>query len=129
MLDSDLAHRRPGFFEIDHSNPADFKVTKRAAELFDDVDSVVEGERLLAAGAAPFTRAAFNEMAKATGLSATAHGLLANTRLRPHLDPARQIHSDWVHTCLQEGQMSTALQLFAKACETKAEMPYPWWCQ
>jgi hypothetical protein len=128
MLGSDLAHRRPGFFEIDHSNPADFKAVKRA-ELFDDVDSLVEGERLLAAGAAPFTRAAFNEMAKATGLSATAHGLLANTRLRPHLDPVRQFQYDWVHTCLQEGQMSAALQLFAQACETKAEIPYTWWCE
>ena len=118
MLDSDLAHRRPSFVEIDHSNPADFKVTSRA-ELFDDVDSVVEGERLLAAGTAPFTRTAFDQMAKTTGLSVTASGLLANDRLRPHLDPSRQFTYDWVHTCLQEGQTSNAVQLFCKACETR----------
>ena len=109
---------------IDEINPAAFELTS-LEELYDNVDSIVEGRRLLETGG--LTDAAFTRMCQAAGLSSTAEGLLADQRLRQHMNPMHCMQYDWVHTCLQEGLMTTACTLFMTACKRKAGIEHTEW--
>ena len=123
---SDLAGRAAGCVEHDETDFAAFVVTD-VAELWDNVDSILEGQRRLEAGIATFSKAAFEDMRKSTGLSVTAGGLLTNARLRPLLNPFKQFKYDWMHSLCMDAQITFALRIFVNACASKSATPIEWW--
>ena len=116
-LNSNLAHRRPGYVEIDHEHPENF-ITKTSIELWDDVDSILEGARLNQLG--ELSNTDLELMKKSSGLSVTEHGLLADHALRGAFDPIQCMRYDWVHWALQDGMVNKCLTLFIDACQRKA---------
>jgi hypothetical protein len=125
-MGTDLAARAEGCVEHDEADYTTFVVTD-VAELWDDVDSILEGQRRLEAGVATFSRTAFEDMRKSTGLSVTAGGLLSNARLRPLLDPFKQFNYDWVHSLCMDAQVTFAMRIFVNACISKSATPIEWW--
>ena len=118
-LNSNLAHRRIGYYEIDHEHANSF-VTNSSQRLYDDVDAILEGQRLWRLGELPQAR--LTEMGMASGLNVTEDGLLADRLIRALFNPIDCMRYDWVHSCLQDGVMSKALTLFRGACMEKANL-------
>lgn len=101
--DSGLAHRRPGFVEIDCGETARF--AQRSNE---DLQALVgmlrETRRKVEAGT--MTKARAEDVQKCTGLNYNADGMLACPVLLQIIDFPRVLTWDWCHNMLQDGTLS-----------------------
>ena len=123
-LNSGLAHRRHGFVEIDCEHHSEFVLVGQD-ELHANADSVIQALRCKDEGT--ISNARFTEICQACGLNTTPEGLLADVRLRQRVDFLRCMRYDWVHTCLQDGVMTKATQLFINASVSRAGMTFADW--
>ena len=123
-LNSNLAHRRRGYVEIDCDDPHKFRLLEKD-ELFDMVDSYVEAVQLHADG--QMSNGKLTNIGSACGLNVTKDGLLADKTLRNLFDPLRCMRYDWVHTCLQAGLVNTATTLFIRTCLKKVGIQHGDW--
>jgi len=114
VKDSDLAHRRPGYVEIDCSDHHMFRETT-AAEVWAKCDALKAGAARVASG--EWSRARFGLLEKSFGLNFNPHGLLSNEALRGFVDPVRTMTWAWAHSFLQDGAFTTEVTLLLKACE------------
>jgi hypothetical protein len=113
-----------GFVEIDCSQVDRFERVD-AQQFYDDVDSVVEGRRLLASG--EISKNKFEELAFVSGVSVTEAGLLADATFRSHVDIFRVMYQDWPHTCLQDGTLTVDMSKFCESCDTKLGIGARFW--
>ena len=95
---SDLAHRRPGYVEITCVDVGRFRSLQaeecwKVAELLADASNKVADGRM--------SKTAFSELEVAVGFRYNPHGLFGATMLHQHIDPAKVITYDWVHSMLQ----------------------------
>ena len=110
---SELQHRRPGFYEIDCHDPSLF--SKRTEEdLADAVDLLGSANARVVAG--NMTKAAFKNLEMIQGLNHNPDGMLADPFLRRHVKATETYTSDWVHDTLQDGVFTGEAWLFLKAC-------------
>lgn len=117
-LNSDLAHRRPGFHEVDCDDPALF--TKRS-----DEDLAIAWDLLAAAHArvvaGTMTKAAFARIEMMQGITYNPDGLLSDVALRHRIRVVETFTSDWVHDVLQDGVFTTEAWQFIKASGVRNE--------
>lgn len=113
-LNSDLAHRDPGFVEISCADPALFQAAT-PAELNEEADLVLAAVEQHGVGA--ITGRALNDIRKVTGLQCTSLGLLADMELRRQFNVINVQVLDWVHTALQEGTIHMDLFALLQAVE------------
>ena len=111
-LNSDLAHRRPGFVEVDCHDPALFSL-RTDADLVTSWDLLGVAHGRVQAGT--MTKAAFDRIEKMEGLTYQPDGLLSDVGLREHVRIIGTWTIDWVHTLLQDGVFTTEAWQFIKA--------------
>jgi hypothetical protein len=111
--DSNLAARGAGYVEITCSDSRCFK-SWSASELSKMIDSLPLAAARVAAGT--LTIAKFLELQQMIGINHNPLGLVANTRLRGHVDIIGVMTYDWVHNCLQDGVFNQECRAFLKAC-------------
>ena len=110
--DSDLAHRREGFCEIDCDDPAVF-VKRTNAALTEAWDLLAVAHGRVQAGT--MSKAAFERIEKLHGLTYVPEGLLSDVALRERVRLIDVHTTDWVHNALQDGVFTTEAWLFIKA--------------
>ena len=110
--------------EVDCADTRMFRSTD-ARNLYDDVDSVVEVRRKVAAGTA--ADAMLTDVMYVTAMAPSGHGLLSHPRVRSDIDVLRVFHVDWAHTCLQDGTMTNELSCFVEACRQKTQLGARFW--
>jgi hypothetical protein len=59
----------------------------------------------------------YKELVQSIGINWNPDGLIADLRLRPHVDPIGVMTYDWVHNMLQDGVFTAEAAAFVKACE------------
>ena len=112
--DSDLAARRDGYVEISCTDPSCFK-SWPASELAVMVDTLGDANARVVAGTMGVGK--YKELSQSIGLNWNPDGLIADLRLRPHVDPIGVMTYDWVHNMLQDGVFGAEARAFIKACE------------
>ena len=98
-----MAARRDGYVEISCSDPSCFK-SWPAAELAVMVHMLGAASGKVVAGT--MTNAKYLQLSQSIGVNWNSDGLLAELRLRPHVDPIGVMTYDWVHNMLQDGVFS-----------------------
>ena len=127
VLKKDPAFGKPeGFEELDSCNFAAFRLVDQD-ELVTDVASIIEATRMRAEDPRSFAKGRLDQMCYITGLNVSVEGLLADARLHSHVDWAKVVYIDWVHTALQEGVLNVALTLFTQSCEEKLGIGWDRW--
>ena len=99
------------------SDPARF-VLQDHDTLHEYADMMVVAQARRAEGRLTLER--LEELRAATGLTCTAHGLLADTELRGHVRMLDTVVFDWLHTLFQEGAMSIEMYEMYNACSATA---------
>ena len=84
-------------------------------QFFEVIDGQVAAAAEVVSGAMPAAR--LKELEVISGFNTNVSGWLADSSLRPHLDPLGIATYDWVHTMLSDGVFSTEAKLFLKAAE------------
>ena len=112
------------FCEITCSDRNRFKLTQ-LHHLYDDVDSLIEAQRLRHEGTLPL--ATINQLKYAGGLDVTASGLLACPKFRAHCNPVSLTYYDWAHTMLQDGVFTNEFSNFLRCCEANVGLNARWW--
>ena len=107
-----MATRRPGYVEITCCDSSSFREWSDT-DLWTVVDALGAAKARVEAGT--LTKTKFHELETATGLNCNPHGLLVDPDLRPHLRPANILTWDWVHCVLQDGTLTTELELLLGA--------------
>jgi hypothetical protein len=79
------------------------------------VDSLQDAAGRVAAGTLGSGK--FLQLQQMIGINHCPLGLVANTRLRGHVDIIGVMTYDWVHNCLQDGVFNAECMAFLKACE------------
>ena len=111
---SDLAHRRPGYCEIDSHNVDEFKLW-HATDVRAAIDLVAIANARVAAGA--MTATDRNDLELVLGLNFKPDGIIASTALTSHVDPVAVCTYDWVHNVLQDGVLATEIGAFLIVAE------------
>ncbi len=111
---SDVAHRRPGFVEIDAHDVADFKLWS-AADVRQSVAMLAAAKGRVAAGTMSAIDCSDIEMA--VGLHHNPGGILASDALAAHMDPVAACTYDWVHSMLQDGVLTMEISAFLVAAD------------
>ena len=120
-LNSNLAHRDPNYVEISCSDHRLFQVTT-TAEFLENVDMVLAAGQLHMEGR--ITGRQLNDIRMSTGLKCSAHGLLADLDLRPHVDVLKIQVIDWVHTALQDGTINQEIVALLDFCQAEQGIGY-----
>ena len=103
-INSDLAHRRPGFHEVDCDDPALF-TTRSNEDVATAWDLLAVAHDRVEAGT--MAKAAFARLEKVQGLTYHPDGLLSDVALRQSIRVVNTFTYDWVHTVLQDGVFTT----------------------
>jgi hypothetical protein len=109
-----LASRSDGYVEISCTDIQSFR-SWPATELAVMVDMLGSASAKCAAGT--MTKTKYLQLEQTVGVNWNPSGLLADHRLRPHVDPIGVMTYDWVHNMLQDGVFSAEAGAFLKACE------------
>ena len=114
--DSGLAHRRPNFVEITCADHTKF-ILSTPDNLNAEVDAVLQALAEVQAGTLTQHRLATLETA--SGINANSNGLLADAALRPCFSAIDVINEDWMHGCLQDGVLNTAVNCLQESAIAK----------
>jgi hypothetical protein len=109
-----LANRTAGYVEITCTDPSCFK-SWPAGELAVMVDMLGAASERVEAGT--MSNGKYLQLSQSIGVNWNPFGLIADLRLRPHVDPIGVMTYDWVHNMLQDGVFSAEAGAFIKACE------------
>ncbi len=121
-LGSDLTHRAPDladedpqFVEIDCEDRTKLRAST-SAEVHQMVDAMLATQRLVAAGDVPKNR--LEQLQRVCGFSRSPRGLLADTFLRQQINVIEVLRYDWMHSCLQDGTVTTEAGLLLGAFDS-----------
>ena len=113
--DSDLSHRRPGFCEISCADASCFR-TWLQVDVSRTMGMLNDAARRLQAGT--ITKIKFERLSKALGFNSNEYSLWTDPKLSIYstTDLVRSITYDWMHSCLQDGTLTTEMWVFIQKC-------------